>query len=58
MYVWINSCDCCMADILLNVRQAKYLFSTILVGTNIDYDVINALSPKAMMTWKFFSYVF
>jgi len=54
MYVWINSSHCCMADILLNVRQAKYLFSTIFVGTNSDYDVINALYPKAMITWKFF----
>jgi len=24
---------------LLNVRQAEYLFSTMFVGTNIDYDV-------------------
>ena len=58
MYVWINSSHCCMADILLNVRQAKYLFSTIFVGTNSDCDVINALCPKATITWKFFSYVF
>ena len=28
---------------LLNVQQAKYLFSTMLVGTNIDCDVINAM---------------
>jgi len=42
-----------MANILLNVRQAKYLFSTIFVGTNSDYDVINALCPKAI-TWKIF----
>jgi len=43
-----------MADILLNVRQAKYLFSTIFVGTNSDCDVINALSSKAVLTWKIF----
>jgi len=51
-YVWINSSHCCMADILLNVRQAKYLFSTIFVGTNSNCDVINALCLKAI-TWKF-----
>jgi len=54
MYVWINSSHCFMADILLNVRQAKYLFSTIFVGTNSDCDVINALCPKAVITWKIF----
>ena len=54
MYVWINSSHCCMADILLNVRQAKYLFSTVFVGTNSDCDVINALCPKAVITWKNF----
>jgi len=58
MCVWINSSHCCMADILLNVRKAKYLFSTIFVGTNSDCDVIYALCPKAMITWNFFSYVF
>ena len=42
---------------LLNVRQAKYLFSTIFVGTNRDCDVINTLCSKTI-TWKFFSYVF
>jgi len=31
---------------------------TIFVGTNNDHDVINALCSKAMITWKFFSYVF
>jgi len=54
MCVWINSSHCCMADILLNVRKAKYLFSTIFVGTNSDCDVIYALCPKAMITWNFF----
>jgi len=58
MYVSINSSHCCMADILLNVRQAKYLFSTTFVGTNSDCCVINALCPKAVITCKFFSYVF
>jgi len=58
MYVWINSFHCCMADILLNVRQAKYLFSNTLVRPNSDCDVINATCLKAMITWKFFSYVF
>jgi len=47
-----------MADILWNVRQAKCLFNTIFVGTNSDCDVVNALCSKAMITWKFFSYVF
>jgi len=37
---------------LLNVQQAKYLFSTMLVGTNIDCDVINAMWPKAVIIWK------
>ena len=54
MYVWINSSHCCVADTLSNVRQAKYLFSTIFVGTNSDCDVMNALCPKAMITWKIF----
>jgi len=58
MYVWINSSHCCMTDILLNVRQAKYLFSTIFIGTNSDCCVRNALCPKAVITWKFFSCVF
>jgi len=43
---------------LLNARQAKYLFSAILVGTNRDYDVIHTLCPKIMIIWNFFSYVF
>jgi len=43
---------------LLDVRQAKYLFSAILEGTNSDCDLINMLCPKTMITWKFFSYVF
>ena len=38
---------------LLNVRQAKYLFSTMFIGTNIDCDVINALWPKAIIILKF-----
>ena len=58
MYVWIKSSHCSMADILWNVRQAKCLFNTIFVGTNSDCDVVNALCSKAMITWKFFSYVF
>ena len=43
---------------LLNVRQAKHLFSTIFVRTNSDCDVINELCLKVMITWKIFSYVF
>ena len=43
---------------LLNVRQAKYLFSAIFVGTNSDCDILNALRLKTMITWDFFSYVF
>jgi len=39
---------------LLNVWQAKYLFSTMFVATNIDCDVLNALWSKAMMIWKSF----
>ena len=39
---------------LLNVRQAKYLFSAMFVGRNSNHDVINALFSKAMMTWKYF----
>jgi len=34
---------------LLNVRQAKYLFSAMFVGRNSNCDVINALFPKAMI---------
>jgi len=55
IFVWINSSHCCMADILLNARQAKYLFSTIFVRTNSDCDVINALCRKALITWKSYS---
>jgi len=40
---------------LLNVQQAKYLYSTMLVGTNIDCEVINALWPKAVIIWKFYN---
>ena len=39
---------------LLNVRQAKYLFSSMFVGRNSNCDVINALCPKAIITWKYF----
>jgi len=39
---------------LLNVRQAKYLFSAMFVGRNSNCDVINALCSKAMITWKYF----
>jgi len=42
---------------LQNVRQTKYLFSAILVGTNNDRDVINELCPKATITWKSFACV-
>ena len=41
---------------LLNVQQAKYLFSAILEGTNRDCDVINTLCPKTMTNRKFFSF--
>jgi len=34
---------------LLKVWQAKYLFSTMFLWTNIDCDVTNALWPKAMI---------
>jgi len=37
-----------------DVQQTKYLFTTMFVGTNNNYDVINALQPKAMVTWKSF----
>jgi len=43
-----------MADILLSIRQAKYLFSTICVGTNSDCDVLIALCQKAMISSIFF----
>jgi len=39
---------------LLNVRQAKYIFSTMFLVRNIDCDVINALWQKAMIIWKSF----
>ena len=32
---------------LLYVWQAKYLFSTMFIGTNSDCDLINVLWPKA-----------
>jgi len=39
---------------LLNVQQAKYLFSTMFLRTKINCDVINVLEPKAMIIWKSF----
>jgi len=33
-----------MADILLNVWQAKHLFSTVFVGTNSNCDAIDVAS--------------
>ena len=43
---------------LLNVRQAKYLFSTMFIGTNIDCDVINALYLKRSDNLEIFSDMF
>ena len=39
---------------LQNVRRDKHLFSTTFVGTNSHCDLINALCPKPLITWKYF----
>ena len=39
---------------LLNVRQAKDLFSAMFVVRNNNCDEINALCSKEMITWKYF----
>jgi len=54
VYVWMDKqLSLLYGWHLLNVQQAKYLFSNMFTGANVSCDVINALWPKAQARKSF-----